>query len=262
MLKYKFYSPTEYNLDAVERQYFWFSTHQALNDPFDMAGDFFKRFPNFGGELVDRVSKRKYENAIKRYGICCFANDGLNKHLWSLYASSYKGFALCFDDENFYDDFSLKLQAKTIYENCIYLVNYPDFSNNSTEIPFTDGGTRTIGEILRSGDPKQIDNIFQYYLYIKDKKIWEIENESRLLVGQNFINRIDNKVQQTLSCVVTNNDYGYGIKWPEKCLKAIYFGLRIDPLLKSRLNSILPPDVLRRSVYVKNASDVFALGAE
>ena len=262
MLKYKYYSLAVYNLNAVEYQYFWFSTHEALNDPFDMAGDFFKRFPDFGGGLVNAAWKKKYENSTKRYGICCFASNPLNKHLWSLYASSYTGFVLSFEDTNFYDDFSMKLLAKTIYKNCIYLDEYPDFSNNSTEIPIAEQGKQTIGGILKSGDPKLIDCIFQYYLYIKDRKIWEIENESRLLLGQNFINNMDNKVSQTLKNIVTINTNGYGIKWPENCLKEIYFGPRINPKIKSILNSILPSGVVRKRVYVNNTRDIFALGAE
>lgn len=262
MYKYKYYSTAKHNLEAVEHQYFWFSTHEGLNDPFDMAGDFFKRFPNFGGTIVNSAWKRKYEIATKRYGICCFTSNPLNRHFWSLYADSYKGFVLCFDDTNFHDDLSLRLLAKTIYEDCIYLDGYPDFSDNSTVIPFNEVETRTIDEILESHDPRQIDRIFEYYLYIKDKNVWKVENESRLLLGQSFINNIDNKIPQTLNSIFKLESNGYGIKWPVSCLKEIYFGPRIDPQVKSRLNSILPSDVIRKSVYVNNTCDVFALGAE
>lgn len=34
-LVYKYYAPEDYNLDAIEKQYFYFRHVSKLNDPFD-----------------------------------------------------------------------------------------------------------------------------------------------------------------------------------------------------------------------------------
>lgn len=36
---YKYYAPTNYNMDALKKQYFWFSKAKYLNDPYDVCAD-------------------------------------------------------------------------------------------------------------------------------------------------------------------------------------------------------------------------------
>ena len=37
MIVYKYYSPEQYNFDALKNHYFWFSKVSKLNDPFDSS---------------------------------------------------------------------------------------------------------------------------------------------------------------------------------------------------------------------------------
>lgn len=264
---YKYYSPSENNLDAVHNQYFWFSKHKALNDPFDMAGDLFRRFPDF--LFSNSVYHRRYANAIRSYGTCCFSKNPLNKHLWALYASSYSGFVLGFDDSSFVDDLSLSLNGRVIYRECHYEEEYPDFNNLNTLIPFYDCDGDFSELVLRDiinenpMDPKKIDQIFEYYLLIKEKKTWAIEEEKRLILGQTFVNALQEHTVSSDICI-NLNDYnnGYKIKWPEGSLKEAYLGNRMQELFKTALLSCLSGQtVIIKEIETQATGRNFALTA-
>lgn len=262
---YKYYSPQEYNIESIRDEYFWFSRHQSLNDPFDMAGDLFHRFPNFLSTLPSYQSI--YQQSIQKYGICCFSHDPLNKHLWALYSSSHTGFVLGFDDTLFIDSLSPSLQARVIYRDCIYRDRYPDFNLDDTLIPmFSNEGTfneyKNIGSIINSHpmDPKDLDQIFEFYLLIKEKETWRIENEKRLILGQNFVDNLANDLIRPDVCLNLDNcESGYKIKWAQDALKEIYFGYNMDSSTKDTLNSMLSENIDRKKMNIAATGRSFSL---
>ena len=252
---YKYYSDAPHNIQALDEAYFWFSKHEALNDPFDMRGDFFVRFKN--SRISDEKYRKQYENSVKNFSICCFSKEPLNKHLWALYASSHKGFVLGFDDDLFVDDLSLKLKSKVLYKNCEYCPSFPDFGDETTVIK-TFKGEKSIKEILDSNDPKLVDDMFAYYLLIKDESIWKNEEEKRLILGENFTNAISNNNIDP-GIIVQKAQNGYGIKWPKNALKEIYYGLNME---KDKINEIrkkLPENIIEKKIAINNVKTLFSL---
>jgi hypothetical protein len=102
-LIYKYYSPSEYSLDALINHYFWFSKREFLNDPFDL-GNFKKgrnilSFYNFviRDYLESKnIDKNMIEQFLKEYASCSFTNSELNKQMWAYYAKDYSGWCLAF----------------------------------------------------------------------------------------------------------------------------------------------------------------------
>ncbi len=264
---YKYYSPSENNFDAVHNQYFWFSKHKTLNDPFDMAGDLFRRFPDF--LFSNSVYHHRYANAIRSYGTCCFSKNPLNKHLWALYASSYSGFVLGFDDSSFVDDLSLNLNGRVIYRECHYEEEYPDFNNLNTLIPFYDCDGNFSELVLRDiinenpMDPKKIDQIFEYYLLIKEKETWVIEEEKRLILGQTFVNALhEDRVFPDICINLSDYSNGYKIKWPEGSLREVYLGNRMQESDKaSLLSGLSGQTVIKKVIETQATGRNFALTA-
>lgn len=102
-LIYKYYSPSEYSLDALINRYFWFSKREFLNDPFDLGN--FKvgndllsvinvLAKNYGGEID--VEKDLISNQILDYASCSFTNSELDKQMWAYYTQDYHGWCLAF----------------------------------------------------------------------------------------------------------------------------------------------------------------------
>lgn len=255
---YKYYSikrdladiNEDYTYQALVGKYFWFAKHGFLNDPFDLAGDFLKRFPKFATAV--ELFNPHYEELIQNFGVCCFSHNPLNKHLWALYAMSYTGFVLGFEDrtengETIDDLLSSELKAKVIFRNCQYRENYPNFDDFSTKIECNDNQKRTINDILKSKDAKLLDNIFEYYLIIKEKSIWKIEEEKRMILGANYIERIKEERN------------GYAIPWPVNTLKEIIWGNRMDDKMKDEIRKILPSSVIGKTVKPMHTGRKFEL---
>ena len=96
-LVYKYYAPKDYNLDAIEKQYFYFRHVSKLNDPFDSNILLFQPeeyAKNFG-------PKDKLEEIISKYGTCSFSERQDNLTLWALYADCHKGFVVAYDADEF-----------------------------------------------------------------------------------------------------------------------------------------------------------------
>lgn len=246
MAIYKYYPDNCNSLCAVKEHYFWFSTNVALNDPFDMAGDLFKRFPKFGEAVgMDRFDIHKYEESVKKMAICCFSKCKMNKHLWALYASSYSGFVLGFDEKKL-DSF----HENILYRDCFYRKDIPNFENAKIKIPYIDKDKKKVKASLSTLMKSEIllNKVFEYYLLIKDKKVWEIEQEKRLILSLDYIRKNPAK-----------DPKGYKIPWPEDSVTEIIWGSRIRPKLKKEIESFLPPDIKKTTVQKNSSENVFSL---
>lgn len=247
---YKYYSKNDFNTDAIRDKYFWFAKHQTLNDPFDMAGDFFDRFPTFLEEIRKNGYEDTFRKAIQKMAICCFSEEPDNKHLWALYANSYSGFVLGFDESCFRTE-SLEdhIGAKVIYHECFYVDSIPDFDNPDTYIPnLTDESMTPLRTLKRN--LKGIDRVFTYYLLLKEKATWEIEKEKRMILGLNYIKQNPTP------------DKGYKINWLDNSLKEVIWGCRIAPEYKELIKELLPEDIIEKEILPRYSGLGYSLSIQ
>ncbi len=100
-LIYKYYSPSEYSLDALINQYFWFSKREFLNDPFDLGNfkagkDLLTVINVLAKNYGEEIDVEKISNNILDYASCSFTNSELDKQMWAYYAQDYHGWCLAF----------------------------------------------------------------------------------------------------------------------------------------------------------------------
>lgn len=215
---YKYYPSTKYSFEALESEYFWCSKRKYLNDPFDTHGEIINRFSVFKAELVRKgYNLDTYPTILDKFGICCFSEDPLNKHLWAFYGDSYKGWCLEFDDEKFEESFSFQEYCKVIYSEVDYLSEWPNLDNPNTIILNYNNEPKTVREFLQEKVGKDMDSLFEYLMLIKEKRIWENEKEKRILLGSRYAELHPEKV----------NDNGYKLPWPKGILKRIIVGHNI-----------------------------------
>lgn len=221
---YKYYAPTDYNLDALINQYFWFSKKSNLNDPYEMNTQILETFPKFR----DLLNKRGYDidnyhKKVDNYAICSFTTSYDNQHFWSLYAQNFEGWCLEFNSEKLVD--STKGVINKLYD-VVYLDEVPDLDNDSVQIPIYQdecGGIITTPIVGLLMNEKEAEKLFEYLLCIKNREIWESEKEKRLVLGDIYLRQNG-----------TNDKNGYIIKWHKEALSRIIIGHKI-PDLKRKL---------------------------
>jgi len=215
-MTYKYYPPTEFSFCALMSEYFWCSKRKFLNDPFDTHGEIINRFPVFKAELKRNGLKiDTYPTILDSFGVCCFSEELLNKHLWAFYADSYKGWCLEFDDEEFENNLSKQEMSKVIYSDVVYLEEWPNFDDFKIKLNYNKSNF-TIEEAFK--DVKALDKLFEYILLVKESGIWKNEREKRIILGKNYT-------------VLNENDSsaGYKLSWPKDILKRIIVGHNIAP---------------------------------
>lgn len=166
---YKFYSPTEYSLDALLNQYFWFSKRAYLNDPFDLGNyrkgrailsmQLFRKIvqtiPNPGGLEYNQILSK-----IPEYASCSFTRDALSKQMWAYYAKDYSGWCLGFTRGK------LSVKQESILSPAIYVDD-----NCAPTHPINIGLYGT----------NMFDNLIRQVLCVKHVS-WQHEQEERLII--------------------------------------------------------------------------------
>lgn len=222
-LIYKYYAPTEYNLDALINQYFWFSKRAALNDPFDMNVQILNTFPEFKKLLEScGYDLEKYNKTLEDFAICCFTRSPNNQHFWSLYASNFQGWCLEFEQDNLVNP--TDGVPNKLYD-VIYLDNIPNLDDKYQSLVIeknANGNSRseTIAGLLY--DEKTREELFAYLLRIKNRDIWAKEEECRLILGNIYL----------MNHKQNSNTNGYAIPWKTNALKKIIIGYRMPEYLR------------------------------
>lgn len=215
---YKYYAPNDNSFCALKEEYFWCSKRKYLNDPFDTHGEIINRFPKFKDELR-RIGLQvdTYPTILDEFGILCFSQGKLNRHLWALYSESYKGWALEFE-EDLITNLTQSIGYPVNYKDVLYLNEWPDLDNSDSIISI-DGEQNSIREIIdeaKKKDFKKLDLLFEYLLLIKEKYVWQIEEEKRIILARVYAD--DHQEEVT----------GYKLNWPSGILKSIIVGHNID----------------------------------
>lgn len=149
---FKYYSISDYNLDAIKSGYFYLNNPKEFNDPFDCSVNFIieNRKDFIDGEYMPSL------NNVENIGICCFTGNDLNPLMWGHYTKSYQGFTIKFKTK-----FGV-LNKEDINDAKIIKVVY---SSNPNPI-------------------KQSNPLARVYQFIIKLKDWEYENEVRLIVDK------------------------------------------------------------------------------
>lgn len=234
---YKYYSPTEYNFDALSKGYFFFSKVSKLNDPFDCSFKLIEQSKEFLQRLGLINKEKEASDIMKQYGTCSFSRLNGNKRMWALYANNYQGFCIEYDDGQFdtpriiswKDEIPFIATNETNEEdspyhymmkgNIGYVQKKLDFDNFATcgYKELIENGSwieHSIGECLY--DIKTTDLLFSRICFTKEKHSWESEEEFRLLVG-NYINAIPKSFK-----IIT--DTGYKILFNKSIVLSITIG--------------------------------------
>lgn len=245
-LVYKYSAWTDYCKKGLKDRTFWFSKPTEFNDPFDCNIDVFDKsllnpsdfttvpdLENRFNEFKDRL-----RTILSEMGVLCLTRKGDsvgingydNMHLWSLYADSHKGISL---------GFNKKLIEKLAYdlvavESSLLDVNYVDTPIDLTNIevdcicPDEEGSICQKKHIISLIDNPYGKNIINLDKIItknivlrKDPKIWQNENECRIVLSQNAFHKAEICIPNSLS--------GYAIPYPEgDVLEEVTFGANFD----------------------------------
>lgn len=183
----------ERDLTSIERNYFWSSNFEELNDPWEtiIKSDKFKIQSNSISWLFGKNAKEKFSNIHealenllshnKKIGIYSLSKTYIDELLWAHYGNSHKGFCIEYDFEILLNSF----KTEKIYSFPI------KYNNSAPEIDFKDLSMKNDDLILKMTGFKS--------------KRWEYEQEHRIIT----------------------NSFG---KQPYEfnALKSIYFGLRMN----------------------------------
>ena len=213
---YKFYAPTEYSFDALEKRYFWFSNPRYLNDPFDCNYDSFQSsnvFKNLSEEYRNRLLPFNEE-----MGICSFTRSFENQHFWSLYADNYKGFCLVFDKSVL--ELRLSKLAMPIRD-----VEYIDRSQFDFDAMFKK-------EFKESEDFKiAFDRALSRSAILKNRETWSTEEELRSVLGRIPMDGNNNIQKEAV---------GYKVPYsPSTPLVEVIMGHNMSPEHKQKIKQIV-----------------------
>ncbi len=231
---YKYYSGNDYSFNSLKKQELWFSKPTEFNDPFDCNMQLLDEFLGFKSTMLQRAPNlvESFQDTAKNFGICCFSEDSNSMHLWALYANSFKGFALCFDESEFDNYFTNLFSAKCQLEPAYYRKELLNLDNGSIEEKQFDENGLENGSILQPinsylYDNKSFDILLEYLLRQKREDVWGIEKERRLIIGGLARSKGAKKFEQQV---------GYSVPWETNALKQIIFGHRMP---KDRQSQIL-----------------------
>jgi len=238
-LVYKYSGWDNFSKDALLNRYFWFSKPTNFNDPFDCNMEVLLSHP----EIKSYLDKQKgcykmIKSNTDNFGVLCFTKPTSkgkngdrgynNKYFWSHYANDHKGFVLGFDESKINDYYSSKILCKAELKP----VNYKNylFEIKSSRIIIKEESHDSTMAIIEICNPqKNGDAFFEQLLLTKDKRIWGVENECRIiLAGQALTNLKEN---DPFGCFPFHiiNDSGYKIPYPEgDVLKEVTFGVKFN----------------------------------
>jgi len=245
MAWFKYYSPVDYNFDAIEKSYFFFSKVSKLNDLFDCSADLLLCTNQFS--FLNEKGRNKLKKAISNYGICCFSETYDNKALWAYYANSYKGFVVEYDDQKFkcreikwrcglpvfcedgekINDSSLLMLM--LRKGKVNYISRSDLPKKKEDVAFmtcaSDGCDKEpksidIDEAMKDG--KNLDKWVESLFFSKERESWQAEREYRLFAGDNAVNYLS----ENQKC-----DNGYKIYFPKTkndIVKSFILGYNFD----------------------------------
>jgi hypothetical protein len=173
------------------------------------------------------------------FGILCLTkptekgkigDEGFNNlHFWSHYANSYKGISIGYDAKEIEDYYSEKLLCKATLSKVNYIEKPVDIDKYDFVIRQDTNVTTTKrinGIFGTSIDDKNIDAFFEQILLFKDKRIWGLENEYRIILAGLALANMKKMQLFSATNFGINAPNGYRLPYPEKeVIKEVTFGV-------------------------------------
>jgi len=244
-LVYKYSDWNKNSQDGISKRYFWFSKPTNFNDPFDSNMEILKAFPRsskvFDKKINDTETLFDYvRKKTDDFGILCFITESQkgsigdrgynNLHFWSHYANCHKGISIGFDLESLKEYYSKKILCNASLSKINYLNESADL--DKYEFTIRSNVTKRIEGIFGAyRDDKDIDAFFEQILLFKDKRIWGIENEQRIILAGRALERLrdNNPFLDVHFDIFDKNENGYRLPYPEgNSIKEITFGVKFD----------------------------------
>lgn len=221
---FKYYPLKNHNIDAFQNGEIFFSKPHALNDSFDTSDVLIDPFGRFR-EIVHW--NKRMASLLDSHGVFSLieSESVKNQRMWSLYSDSYNGFAVEFNPCNFTGTNYCMIHAMPVR----YLDHPLDMDNPNLEITM---GYKTFHvRDIANNDPMLTDRLFQCLHLVKDKHVWESENEWRMVIGNIAIEHKD-----CLGIKVTPN--GYLLPLKSDPYKALYIGYKVPYNERCALSTI------------------------
>ncbi len=224
---YKYYTPKEYNLEALRKGYFFFSKAKHLNDPFELSFSLFA-----GLKINNNVNFKGDYEPLKDYGICCFTPKYDNKRMWAMYAANYTGFVVEFDESflkhykfDWADPQALPI-PRLLYEPVEYIDSLEelDAPNYRFSLNYYEEHKDNL-EIKVINDEHDAEYLFIHLCRIKEKHSWQEESEKRLIACRDLI---EFKMICGKNGVCYDVPTGYKVPFPKKIVKRIICGTHMS----------------------------------
>ena len=217
---YKYYPLEDYNLKVFSNQEIFFTKPHACNDSFDVSEKLIDPYPEF--------RRRVGWNEQMRFGLGLHgifslteAENVKNSRMWSLYANNYNGFAIEFNEAQFTAfDYWMVHAIPVLYRDAP--LNLDDLS-----LQIKVRNEQFVLENIFS-DIKLKDRFFECLHLIKDKSIWEEENEWRMIIGN-----LDNQTHKLLQ--LRNHPDGYYMPLKDGAYKSLFIGYRVPSIKQQTL---------------------------
>lgn len=200
---YKYYSLTEYSLDALEHNYFHLNNPLNFNDPFDCCNNLIVEKQK---DAIDGLPT-PFINDIRNVGVSCFSTNGMNPLMWGHYTNSYVGFVVKF-------------------KNNFHFKNDPGIKSFK------------LTSVVYSDNPRPANEKYPFaedYQFIVKLKDWEYENEWRLIVNKNdnTLNKIFYTTESIEEVII-----GYRSSWPYKRSTDQKLCEKLNNILTTKLKDI------------------------
>ena len=209
----KYCAPKDHYFETLCRNQINLSHPRYLNDEYELADYLIEPYTDF----CEAINWNADLKAIfDDQAIGSFTNSD-NDTLWERYADNYQGFAVEYNK----DILTEGLVNQYVHPYYLQDVKYMDDRLNLDDfgIEFTiQEQTYTIQKCIekkREGDYKLLDGLFCYLRLIKERNLWQGEDESRIIIGNRDLNR---------SKYLLPNQYGYTLDLPPGTIKAIFIG--------------------------------------
>ena len=223
---YKYYTPKDYNFDALMKKYFWFSMASTENDPNECDVRWLDEdiYP-FDG-LSEEYKKKMFADfnkLMRDYGICSCSKGCDNENMWANYAANYSGFVIGYDED------VIKAPNSNVCGPILNSdTNYTsELISDNTPLPNLEG--KTVREIYRK-DPKNIEYLCRVVCATNNKKFWKQENEFRLFIGSIGTAR----PVAGIECA----ENGYKVRMPNNVIREIIIGHQMTKENRAKIKEI------------------------
>lgn len=214
---YKYYPPTEYSFDALEKGYFYFSKVARLNDPFDSSYSLISKFSLTQSWIERGMIHPESESIMREYGTCSFSEKRDSKHMWTFYADNYKGMLIGYDESTYKRLAPLRIgYYKMQYVDSVINIDDPS-QEFILDLVFDEPRKYSVSEL---DETRCRDEFFAYLCTVKEKETWQNEAERRLILGNDVLNNQERLEKHGIEYGTS----GYRVPMPSDCIKEIYVG--------------------------------------